>query len=246
MAQTKHTAIWIGVIVGAALAVAIWIAMTRGGGEGQARKDIAGEAGPVDERATAAPVSEPRTQVPRDPDRGDAPTTDRGRRFPAEADRQRLLRAIAAARRAREAAQSEAATPDEPPAAPPRLPARDDDPGLDPEYIRDAVRDALPLIKECYEMALETAPDLSGRLVVEFTISGEAEVGGLVERAQVAGDSPIGLNPLMAECVGQTVLSLEFPAPRGGGVVEVRYPFVFDQTADDDGDSDSSDGNRGD
>jgi hypothetical protein len=97
---------------------------------------------------------------------------------------------------------------------------------LDKEYIRSVVRDALPLLRECYELALASNPTLAGRLQVEFTIAGEPDVGGLVESAETSKEG-IGANEEMSECVRETMMSLEFPAPEGGGRVEVRYPFVF-------------------
>lgn len=94
------------------------------------------------------------------------------------------------------------------------------------EYIQDAIREVSPLIAECYELALEEAPELSGRLVVDFTIGGEPDVGGIVEEADVQEQSELH-HPLLDECIRETIYSVEFPPPEAGGQVHVTYPFRF-------------------
>lgn len=97
---------------------------------------------------------------------------------------------------------------------------------LDPQYIRDAVRAVTPLLAECYELARAEDPTLEGRLIVEFTIGGDPEVGGVVEQSAVAEDSALR-HPIMDECVRETMYTIELPPPEEGGRVDVRYPFVF-------------------
>ncbi len=102
-----------------------------------------------------------------------------------------------------------------------------DAPGrLDPAYIREAVRELQPLIAECYELALEEDDTLAGRLVLEFDIEGEPEVGGVVEDSAIGDESTL-THPTLDECVRETIYTLELPAPEGGGMVHVRYPFTF-------------------
>jgi hypothetical protein len=105
---------------------------------------------------------------------------------------------------------------------------------LDPQYIRDAVRAVSPLIAECYELALHEDQSLEGRLVVEFDIEGEPDAGGVVERTSIHEDSTLH-HEILDECVAQTLYTLELPAPEGGGMVHVRYPFGFSNTPDDEG-----------
>lgn len=97
---------------------------------------------------------------------------------------------------------------------------------LEAEYIQDAVREIRPLLAECYEQALEHEPGLEGRLVIEFDIEGEPEVGGVVNDSRVSDESEIAETSL-DECVTETLYTLELPAPEGGGRVHVRYPFLF-------------------
>ena len=98
---------------------------------------------------------------------------------------------------------------------------------LDKEYIRSTINEAIPLVKECYELALRERPGLGGTLKVRFTIGAEPEVGGLVEQVEIDGQDPAALDPGLRECMEQTIYSLEFPPPEGGGRVNVTYPFRF-------------------
>ena len=97
---------------------------------------------------------------------------------------------------------------------------------LDPSYIRDAMQEMKPLLAECYELAREEAPELQGRLVLNYTIGGEPEVGGVVEVVYINEESELR-HPLLDECVRETIYTTELPAPEEGGRVEVTYPVHF-------------------
>ncbi len=95
------------------------------------------------------------------------------------------------------------------------------------EYIAQQVREIVPLIKECYEMALEDDPQLGGRMNVRFTIVADEEYGGLVTDSQVLDDSTLLGSADMVECIRETMYALRLKSPEGGGQVVVNYPFVF-------------------
>ncbi|MCB9613524.1 MAG: hypothetical protein H6722_13835 [Sandaracinus sp.] len=102
---------------------------------------------------------------------------------------------------------------------------------LDAQYIRDAIRDLQPLLRECYDLARaeaeragEVAPE--GRLVTRFVIGGEPDVGGVIEESEVMDQSDVR-HPLLEECFTQTLFTVELPAPEEGGRVTVHYPFVL-------------------
>ncbi|MCB9590656.1 MAG: AgmX/PglI C-terminal domain-containing protein [Polyangiaceae bacterium] len=101
-------------------------------------------------------------------------------------------------------------------------------------YIQKRIReDFIPLAKECYEAALERDPDLGGKLTVNFEIVGDESVGGIVESAELAEDSEIQDEEFMY-CMRESMLSMTFEPPKGGGSVGVTYPFLF---SNEDGDS---------
>lgn len=94
--------------------------------------------------------------------------------------------------------------------------------GLTQEEIARVIRGALPRIKFCYEKELQADPNLSGKAPVAFTIA----PNGAVAEANLR-DSTLG-NPAAEACLTQVIRTLKFPAPRGGGVVIVTYPFIFE------------------
>lgn len=90
---------------------------------------------------------------------------------------------------------------------------------LDPSLIQQVIRQALPLIKSCYERQLVLTPTLRARLAAEFVI----DTSGNVTSASVRTGSA---EPSFDHCVVAVIQRLKFPAPKGG-TVKVAYPFVF-------------------
>lgn len=156
------------------------------------------------------------------------PESSRSRR-PTAAQREHhaLMRArIERALRLREEAKAE--PPPEAPAAPATatspLPAG----ALPKEYIRQAVRDDLvPLARECYGNMLELDPKYSGRMVIEFDIMGDEDVGGIVDAVAMAPDNEL-TDPQFVECMSESLMTVEFEPPTAGGVVHVTYPMIFE------------------
>jgi len=98
---------------------------------------------------------------------------------------------------------------------------------LSREYIQESIREILPLLKECFEVALMETPGLSGKIKVRFTIIADEEYGGLIEDSQVLDDTELAANPTINECFRETMYTLKIKAPTGGGRVTVTYPFVL-------------------
>jgi len=88
---------------------------------------------------------------------------------------------------------------------------------LDKNLIRRYVRRKLPAIRHCYEKALVHDHDLAGTVTATFTIAADGHV------AESTADG-IG-NPALESCVAEAIGAIQFPAARGGGLVNVRYPF---------------------
>ncbi|MCA9688707.1 MAG: AgmX/PglI C-terminal domain-containing protein [Myxococcales bacterium] len=105
-------------------------------------------------------------------------------------------------------------------------------PTLDKDYIQARIReDLLPLATECYESALEQDEAIAGRMVMKFAIVGDEEIGGLVDNVELAEDNEIKHEGLV-ECMRESMLSVTFDPPQGGGQVQVTYPFVFSTDPD--------------
>ena len=89
---------------------------------------------------------------------------------------------------------------------------------LDKQDIRAVIRGAKDKIQACYEKALQTSPNLKGTVQAQFFIKPD---GG------VASVTASGVSPDVAVCVAGVIESLTFPKPKGGGGVQVNYPFTM-------------------
>jgi RNA polymerase sigma factor (sigma-70 family) len=105
----------------------------------------------------------------------------------------------------------------------PALPADGD---LDKDYVREAVRELIPLIAECYEEGVSRNGMLAGTIVEHFTIEGEPGVGGVISDSQVDPDQSTITDPTVRECIQETMYGLQIDPP-ASGKVEVTYPFSF-------------------
>lgn len=92
---------------------------------------------------------------------------------------------------------------------------------LPAEVIRRVIRRHQGEIRLCYERALARSPNLEGRVTLSFIISPT----GAVQSATITQST---LNePSVESCVATAARRWTFPAPDGGGIVAVNYPFVF-------------------
>jgi hypothetical protein len=94
---------------------------------------------------------------------------------------------------------------------------------LSKEVIRRTVQLHLNEVRHCYEQGLNARPDLQGRVAVKFVIGASGAVT-IATRA----DSDVGERGVES-CIVDAVGRWTFPAPEGGGIVIVTYPFVLQQ-----------------
>jgi TonB family protein len=92
---------------------------------------------------------------------------------------------------------------------------------LSMEIIRQVINSHRDQIKYCYEQALTRNPKLGGKVAIRFTISPK----GYVTQATVSQTTMN--NSSMEGCVTQKIRTWKFPEPKGGGIVIVNYPFIF-------------------
>ena len=90
---------------------------------------------------------------------------------------------------------------------------------LDANIIRRYIRRKLPAIRHCYERKLVSDQGLAGTVVTQFQISPM----GVVQGASAGGMGDRDVE----SCVADAVRAIQFPRPKGGGMVNVRYPFIF-------------------
>lgn len=95
--------------------------------------------------------------------------------------------------------------------------------GMDPDTIRRILIEHIPQFRHCYQQELDRASAVvQGVVRLDFIIG----ASGHVTRAgveTVRDDLPGGVQ----NCVVNVLRGIRFPAPRGGGVVEVSQPMNF-------------------
>jgi hypothetical protein len=93
-------------------------------------------------------------------------------------------------------------------------------PAIPAEVIRRVVRSHLEALRACYALGLAQDPALAGRIAISFTIGPS---GAVVDaNAETPESFPY---PEVPECIADELRTWTFPAPRGGGMVHVSYPF---------------------
>lgn len=90
----------------------------------------------------------------------------------------------------------------------------------DPANIRQVVNARANAIQHCYERELQTNPELSGNVTVNWRIN----LDGGVENAMIA-QSTLN-NPSAEGCIVRTVSRMRFDEP-DGGMCDIDFPFVF-------------------
>lgn len=91
---------------------------------------------------------------------------------------------------------------------------------LDKTLVRDVIHRDLNAIRYCYERRLRLDPELAGNVTVRFVIGPDGRVSSATATSELA-------DPLVGECVAERVRRLAFPAPAGGGILKVSFPFLF-------------------
>ena len=92
---------------------------------------------------------------------------------------------------------------------------------LDKQIIRRVINKNRQAIKYCYDKELQKKKDLEGKIVVKFVIAPNGSVVSSSIRESTMG------NAAVEDCIAERVKRFKFPAPKGGGIVEVSYPFIF-------------------
>ncbi len=92
---------------------------------------------------------------------------------------------------------------------------------IDRETVMRVVQRHRAEVRYCYERELAQRKDLAGKVTLHFTIGPD----GRVVRSGI-GDSTLE-HAGVHRCLEERALRWRFPHPTRGGLVEVRYPFIF-------------------
>ncbi|MBI4818076.1 MAG: AgmX/PglI C-terminal domain-containing protein [Deltaproteobacteria bacterium] len=95
---------------------------------------------------------------------------------------------------------------------------------LDKELIRRVIEAHKAQIRYCYEKELVRAPGLFGKINVQWVITADGGVRDAEVKDSTMQSDEVG------RCICSKIRTWEFPKPKGGGTVLVKYPFVFKTT----------------
>jgi hypothetical protein len=93
--------------------------------------------------------------------------------------------------------------------------------------IRAAMREVIPILAECYQAEMDNMADEQTRIVAELTLTGDPDVGTLVDAHQIFDDKQKPLATKFDDCLRTTFQLIALPPLAEGDRVEVRYPFLF-------------------
>lgn len=94
---------------------------------------------------------------------------------------------------------------------------------MDPELLRRILREYIPQFRHCYQQELISHDEkIKGIIDLNFTIDANGKVSRYDIRVKDAQFSKKGTN-----CMGNVLGLIDFPKPKGGGVVDVRQPLNF-------------------
>ena len=92
---------------------------------------------------------------------------------------------------------------------------------LDKSLIDKVIKQNQAKFAYCYQRELVKNPELKGKVTLNFTISKTGSV------AKSSTHNTTLSNAAAEACMNQQMKTLKFPEPKGGGIVIVKYPFVF-------------------
>lgn len=93
---------------------------------------------------------------------------------------------------------------------------------MDPELLRKILAEYLPQFRHCYQQELQRQEDVEGVLDMNFRITGNGKVAKINIKAKDSRFSGGGV-----DCMASVLRLIDFPKPKGGGVVDVRQPLNF-------------------
>ncbi len=144
------------------------------------------------------------------------------------AHRAAMLEAIARAREARDhRAAASTGTPAKPGTAAPRSSDSSattldlaDKTGDTSEWGKRALGTLNSMLGQCYDLGLAEDANLAGTVTLRFTLVGEPNVGGLLERAEIVDATTTITQKTIRDCMTQQLYALELDPPPAGVTVE--------------------------
>ncbi|MEC8193138.1 MAG: AgmX/PglI C-terminal domain-containing protein [Myxococcota bacterium] len=92
---------------------------------------------------------------------------------------------------------------------------------LDKSLIDAVIKKHMNQIRYCYQRELPKNPSLAGKVTVKFVISKTGSVSKASTKTSTLA------NKAVEGCINSRFMRFKFPEPKGGGIVIVSYPFIF-------------------
>ena len=94
---------------------------------------------------------------------------------------------------------------------------------MDPEILRKILEEYIPQFRHCYQQELEFNSDkLKGVVDLQFTITRVGKASKIKVLTRRTRFSRKGTH-----CMASVLQIIDFPKPKGGGIVDVRQPLNF-------------------
>ncbi|MCF8058373.1 MAG: AgmX/PglI C-terminal domain-containing protein [Bacteriovoracaceae bacterium] len=93
---------------------------------------------------------------------------------------------------------------------------------MDPELLRKILKEYLPQFRHCYQKELEQNEGAKGVIDLHFRINPNGTVSKIEIKGKRARFSASG-----SGCMAGVLKLIDFPKPKGGGVVDVKQPLNF-------------------
>lgn len=93
---------------------------------------------------------------------------------------------------------------------------------MDPELLRKILKEYLPQFRHCYQQELERNEAAKGVIDLHFRINPNGSVSKIKIKGKRARFSRAG-----SGCMAGVLKLIDFPNPKGGGVVDVKQPLNF-------------------
>ena len=92
---------------------------------------------------------------------------------------------------------------------------------LDRSLVDAVIKRNMAQIRYCYQRELTKNPSLAGKITVKFVVAKDGSVSSAEIKLTTMQSSAV------ESCVVSRIQRLQFPAPKGGGIAIISYPFVF-------------------
>lgn len=93
--------------------------------------------------------------------------------------------------------------------------------GLSKYVINATIAKYLSQVRRCYEAELKNSPDIQGLVEMSFEINAEGRLNFAKVNRTTLNSRPV------EECISTRMMDWQFPQPKGGVTVPVKYPFML-------------------